>query len=244
MKIKRYLLHYTEFTSKQWIRHMFLRDEFSKSNQKYSTDTQRVGRKTHLKIWNRFVLKRLMIFFLDCCRQRPFYLVLSHLLDQSSTWYVPFLSNESRTKRLNLFKRFTFVDSDKISLITNYTEQMPHYPVNKHFRQTLCTVKCGLVSEWVTRSSKSKLLHQRVLKRWDSRDVPSFPPLWSINCQESCNFLFLLQSVHHLQLWEEWLKTHCNPNLLCSTQIRASFLCTNTIYSWACTFLDDEMNIT
>ena len=54
VRVKCILLHCTEFPTKQWIRHKFLKDEYSKSNQNYSTKWQKSGTKTQIKIWNRF----------------------------------------------------------------------------------------------------------------------------------------------------------------------------------------------
>ena len=74
VRVKCIPLHYTEFPPKQWNRHKFLKDEFSKSNKRYSTKSQKGGTKTQLKIWNRFVVNRPTIFRVDCCGRRQFYL--------------------------------------------------------------------------------------------------------------------------------------------------------------------------
>ena len=121
VRVKGILLHYTEFPPKQWIRHKFLTDGVSKSNQRFSTKLQKFGTKTQLKIWNRFVPKRPTICSLDCCGQRQFYLNQHYLLDQSSAWYSHFVNNEFRRKRMNCFKRFIFVNSDNTFHLTNFT---------------------------------------------------------------------------------------------------------------------------
>ena len=46
VRVKCIRFHYTDFSPKQWIRHRFLKDEFSKSNQTYSTKSQKVRTKT------------------------------------------------------------------------------------------------------------------------------------------------------------------------------------------------------
>ena len=92
-------------------------------------------------------------------------------------------------------------------------------------------------------SSKSSFLHQRDLELRGSPDFPNFPPLYPINYQESCIFLFILQSIHPLQLFEERLIARCNPNIYCSAPFRARFVCTKMLLLWVCTFLEDEMNV-
>ena len=37
---------------------------------------------------------------------------------------------------------------------------MVHYPVSEYFYLTICTVKCGLVSEWVTRTNPFFLINK------------------------------------------------------------------------------------
>ena len=155
--------------------------------------------KNTLKIWNRFVPNRPTIFSLDCCRPRQLYLDQYYLLDESSALYAQFLNHESRRKRLNRFKRFIFVDSDNTFHITDFTTS------NVALSSYQTILLYDLHSEvwscvWMGNSSKSKFPHQRDLELWDSRDLPNFPPLYPTNCQESCIFLFLLQSIEPLQL--------------------------------------------
>ena len=42
--------------------------------QRWSTKEQKVGTEPQSAIWDRFVPNRIKISFLDCCRQRQFYL--------------------------------------------------------------------------------------------------------------------------------------------------------------------------
>ena len=95
------------------------------------------------------------------------------------------------------------------------------------------------MSNW----SKSNFLQQRDLELWESRDLPNFPPHYPTKCKESSFFLFLLQRFHVLQLHEKSLEAHCNPNVNCCRQFRASCLCTKMVVLWVCTFSEDEMNI-
>ena len=74
VRVKCILPHCTKFELKQLIRHKFLKGDFSKSNEKWSTDWQKVGTETQSAIWIRFFPNRPKISSLDCCRQRQFYL--------------------------------------------------------------------------------------------------------------------------------------------------------------------------
>ena len=108
-------------------------------------------------------------------------------------------------------------------------------PWNLHIKVWSCV--------WIGNSNKSTFLHQRHLEYWDRHDVASFPALYPINCQKSCIFLFPLQIVHPLHYWEECWEAHCNPNVHCSTQYRASFLYTTLLALWVCTILEGKMGI-
>ena len=151
-----------------------------------------------------------------------------------SSWSVIYLVRSTSQywiseKTLNRFKRYIFVDSCKTFHITNVTT----LDAAKSSHQTIFSyaVHSGVSScVWMGNSSKSKFLHQRDLELWDSRCLLIFPPLYPKNCQESCIFLLLLQIIHSFQLQEECLKAHCNPNVLCSTQFCAIFLCTKTLF--------------
>ena len=139
-----------------------------------------------------------MIFF-DCCRHRQSYLDYNYFLHQSSAFYAQFLNSGSRRKRLNRFERFISVDGDNTFHITNFTTldaALSSYqtilPYGLHSEVRFCV--------WTGNSNQSQFLHQRDLELWDSRDLPNFPPLYSINCQDSCFFLFLLQSFHPFHL--------------------------------------------
>ena len=147
----------------------------------------------------------------------------SYLLDQSSALYAQFFNNESQRKKLNRFKIFFSVVSYNTFHFTNITtlnvalssyQTFLPYALHNEMWSCVCMVN----------SSKSNFLHQRHLELWESRDFPNFPPLYPINCQESCIFLFLLQNIQPLQLLEECLKAHCNPNIHCSAQFYVNFL--------------------
>ena len=102
-------------------------------------------------------------------------------------------------KQLNHFKRFIFVDSDNTFHLTNFTT------LKAALSSYQSILLYALHSEvwsfvWMGNSSKSQFLHPRDLELWDSRNLPNFPPLYPINCQELCIFLFLLQSIHPFQL--------------------------------------------
>ena len=96
-----------------------------------------------------------------------------------------------------------------------------HCPLTKQLCIALCTMECGLASEWITRAHPHfyQLFFQD-LEHWDSLDLPNFPSLYPKTCQEPC----LLQNIHPLQLQEECLLAYCNPNIHCSTQFCARFL--------------------
>ena len=124
---------------------------------------------------------------------------------------------------------------------------MQHYPVNKQFCLALCTVKCGLVSERVTRANSNFLINE-MLNFGTAIIFQNFHVFIQKNCPGTCIFLFLLQFIHPSQLLQENLQSLCNPNALCYTQFRACFftqfracfftqfracfLCTKTIVLW------------
>ena len=105
----------------------------------------------------------------------------------------------------------------------------PYMPCAPHSEVWSCV--------WMGNWSESNFLYQWDLELWDSGDLSNFPPLYPINCQESCIFLFLLQSNHPLQLWEDCLKAHCNPYVHCSKQFHVGFLYTKKFALLVCTFL-------
>ena len=109
------------------------------------------------------------------------------------------IKTESQRKRLNRFKRFNFVDSDNTFHITIFKT------FNAALSSCQTNLPCALHSEvWscvsMGISSKSNILHQRDFELWDSHDLPNFPPLYPINCEEFCFFLFRLLGFHLLQL--------------------------------------------
>ena len=57
-------LHGTKILPEVFIRHKFLKDEFSKSNQRQSRRSQKVGTKKQSEIWSRFVENRTTILSL------------------------------------------------------------------------------------------------------------------------------------------------------------------------------------
>ena len=87
---------------------------------------------------------------------------------------------------------------------------MMRCPVARQLRLALCAVNCSLLF----RLDKSKFLPLLLQDSevWSSNDHPSFPCLYALNCQETCVFVLLLQSVHPFNIWEECWEALCNPN--------------------------------
>ena len=185
--------HYTEFPSKQWIRHKFLKDEFSRRSQRYSTKSQKVGTIIQLKIGSRIVPNRPTYFYVDCCCQRQFHLEYYYLLDESSVLYAQCLNNDFRRKRLKDIERFKFVDTDKTLHNTNFTTL--NGAISSYQTMLPCTLPNGFWSCVLTGTWSKATFHQD-LELWDSNDLPNFPHPYPINCQESCIFLFFLQEIH------------------------------------------------
>ena len=180
VRVKCVPLHYTDFPSKQCFRHKFLRDDFSKSSQRYSTKSQKVRTKRQLKIWNRFAPNRPMISSVDCFRQRFLYQEYFYLRDPSFVLYNQFLNNDSRWKKLNNFERFKFVDTDNTFQKTNFTK------LNGAISSYQSILPCALHSEvwscaWMVNWSKSSSFHLRGIELWDSHDLPNVPPRYPLN---------------------------------------------------------------
>ena len=135
-------------------------------------------------------------------------------------------------KRLSQFERFDCVDIENTIHNTNFTTPIAALSTDQ------AILPCALNSEvWsfvgMGDSSKSTFLHllqdQRDIEFWDSLDDSNFPPLYALNFQESCIFLFLLRSIWPLHLWKYCLEAHFNPNNHCSTQFHAVFLYTKML---------------
>ena len=193
------MLHYEVFLPKPLIHHKFLKDEFSKSNQKAINNIKQIRSKSHLNIWKGFFPIRPTFLSRVCCLQALFHLDYCYLLDQSSAVFAQFLNIESRRKRLNHFQRFSFVNNDQTFPVTNFAAfnvALSGYEIILLYSlksEIWCFVSIG-------NSSNSKFLDQRDLEIRESQNLPNFPHLCPINCQESCIFLFLLQSIQILQL--------------------------------------------
>ena len=113
---------------------------------------------------------------------------------------------------------------------------MVQYPITKQCCFEVCKLKCGLESEWVTRANPHFFIN-KISNFLGSHDHPNFTPLYPIICQGSCFFLFVLQFIDPLRLQVKCWEGHCNPNVHCSTQFRASFLYTKLLSFWFCTLL-------
>ena len=149
---------------------------------------KKVGTKTQLKIWNRFVPYRLTIFSLVFCRQRQVYLDWFYISDQSSVLYAHFLNKESWKKLESLRKIWN-------RRYRQYNAQNKKFTtLNAAFSSYQIIWPRALLSEvwscvWMGNlNNKSTILHERDLALWDSHDLPSFPPSHPLNCHESCIF--------------------------------------------------------
>ena len=139
-------------------------------------------------------------------------------------------------------ERFKFVDTDKTFHNINVKT------LNDGLTSYQNVLLWALHSEvwycvWMGNSSKSTLVHQRDLELLASHDLPSFQHPYLLICQVSSIFLFFLQITYPLHHWEECSEAHCNLNVHCSTQFRASFLYTKLLSLWVCTFLEGETSI-
>ena len=121
-----------------------------------------------------------------CCGQRLFYLdYFNSLISDLSCTLI--LSILSLGKKINQFKISNFVDTDNTFHNTIFKT------LNGALSSDQTFLRCNLHTEvWscvrMGNSSNSTFLHQRDLEIWDSHVHPRFPPLYPLNCQESCNF--------------------------------------------------------
>ena len=167
-------------------------------------------------IRNAFVSNRTTFFSPDCCFRRQYNLDYIYLLDLSIVLYAQFSQKWNLNKTLNKSARFQFADTDNRFHNTNFktlngalSNHQTIWPRALHSEVWPCV--------WMGNSSRFTFLHQRDLELWDSHDQPIFPSLSLLNWQESFNFLFLLQNIHPLHLYEECWETLCNPNVQSST---------------------------
>ena len=164
--------------------------------------------------------------------------MISHL---SSVLYAQFLKNESRRKRLNLFRRINFVKSGNTIHFPNFTTLKA--ALSSYQTILTCALQNVVLScAWVGNSSKSTFLLQRDLELWYSHDLPNFPPLSPRNCHNFCTFLFFFAKSSTFTALGKMFGLKCACKL-CSTHFCASFLYTKTLALWVWTFLDDEMSV-
>ena len=76
---------------------------------------------------------------------------------------------------------------------------MSQYPVTKQFGFTLCTVNCGLVSEWVTRENPKFFINE-ILNCGTAAVFHIFHLFIQYIAKNLVFFLFPVQSVHFLQV--------------------------------------------
>ena len=182
------LSHCTKFQSKRLIRHKFLKGEVSKSNRRWSTKGQKNGSRKQSAIWNRFVPNRTKI---------SFWLLYSKTIVPrtilSSRWVICFVGSVSQNEKLKNIEKHEIVYwiySDNTRHNTKPTTLYAAY--SRHQKLLPSAPHCGVWSSVrIDNRRKPIFLHQRDLVFWDSRDIPNFPPLYPIKCQESCIFLFL-----------------------------------------------------
>ena len=123
------------------------------------------------KLRHQFVPNRNTYFSLEFCRQRQFNLDFFYLLDQSSVLYAQFLKIES-SKKLKLFERIKFVDTDNTFHNTNFTSLNGALSIIKiALHCTMHSEMCPFV--WMCNSRKSTFLHQLNIELWNSHDHPS-----------------------------------------------------------------------
>ena len=149
---------------------------------------------------------------------------------------------------MNHFERFKLVETDNTFQNTNFTN------FNDALSSQQTFLPCVLHSEvwscvWMGDSNESRFFHQRDPELWDSHDLPSFIPLYPLNCQENCIFLFICKffilnitgnNVRKLTVTQTSTVQHisvqvfCTPScLLCGFVFlwRAKWVCLNFIKS-------------
>ena len=173
-------LHYTEVFSKQLIRQKFLKAEFSKSNQRWSTRWQKVRTKRQSDIWSRDSPTN-PGFSLFIIVVKDNFVWMNNTLSFSDLTSAPNYSILNFGKRLNPFRWPNYVDTDKTLHNTKILQlKMRHCPVTKQLWLALYKLKCGLLSEWVTRANPIFFICLRVNKirslgqPWSSKVSTSF----------------------------------------------------------------------
>ena len=91
----------------------------------------------------------------------------------------------------------------KIKQFTIQNKQLQKLPcpVTKSFCLAVCTVKSGLVFEWVTRVNQHLLICFRInnySKFGAATVIQVFPPFYALTFQEAYFFLFVLQRICYL----------------------------------------------
>ena len=175
MRVKYILLHYADLPRKELIRHKFLKDDFSKSNQRYSTKSQSVGTKTRIKIYNRFCPKHNHDFFSWLLSSKTLFPRLV-----TPSWSVIclvrcFSNYYLKEKRSNRFKRFNSVDTNKfqkfrIENFTNLKAALSSYQTT-HRCLVFRGVNYGLVFDWVT---LTYFCYKEILNFWTTMIFQSF----------------------------------------------------------------------
>ena len=94
------LLRYTKIPPEHLIRHTFLKNGLSKSNQTKSTKLQKIGTKRHAETWNRFVPSKPTIFFLvvvftDIFAQVKIIFLIRHLTSTINFSFLNLPKNEA-----------------------------------------------------------------------------------------------------------------------------------------------------
>ena len=111
--------------------------------------------------------------------------MISHLV------YAYNYSNMNRGKSIVQFVKFNYVDTEKTLHNTkNLKLEMLHYPFTKQFCLALCTVKCGLACERVTRTNPHFFINE-ILNFGTANIIQVFHPSTQITAKDfafSCSF--------------------------------------------------------
>ena len=126
-------------------------------------------------------------------------------------------------KRFNHFGRFILVHTDDTFQNTSFTILNPAISNYQKICLSLRTVKCVLMSEWVTRTIPNFFIDN--ILNFRTAMIFQVFSLFHIKLPKSLHFLFLFKNIHLLLQWERCSEVYCNQNVQCSTQVSCTPNC-------------------
>ena len=186
--VKFFLLHHAKFPHIQLIYHKFLKDDFSRSNQRESTKRQDDHQRSRISQTSlRFSL--LIDIMKDNFASNKFIFLSTRLPSALK------LSLKSLGKNWINLKDFIAYTQIILSCNSKFTTSMLYCPSTKQFCLPFCIVKCTFLSDWVTAANPQsfvwfyKLLDFRtamiiqlfyLFNNWTAQKLSFFFPFWKV----------------------------------------------------------------